>query len=275
MTTTLTSSAKELLARPIIANVATVDRAGKPQLTPVWIDVEGDEIVFNTARGRAKQANLDSNPNVAVSVVDPDDPYRVVVVRGTVEGTEAEELQICRALLAGDAPTFAGRYHQVAGAPNRPLPPDGHRVPLVVASDRSDLLSTAARWADALMTNGSPSQVATLVGRLDAECQAAGRSAGAVTVLWSGTVELVPSRGDRPAPAGSSVAPVGSPLPDAPVTLVGDTDRLRVDAASLVDAGVGGVVIHLAGGRHAESTDSMAHVGAILESALAGRTDRR
>jgi PPOX class probable F420-dependent enzyme len=89
MTTTLTSSAKELLARPIIANVATVDRAGKPQLTPVWIDVEGDEIVFNTARGRAKQANLDSNPNVAVSVVDPDDPYRVVVVRGTVEGTEA------------------------------------------------------------------------------------------------------------------------------------------------------------------------------------------
>jgi alkanesulfonate monooxygenase SsuD/methylene tetrahydromethanopterin reductase-like flavin-dependent oxidoreductase (luciferase family) len=228
----------------------------------------------DTVRGPAMVTKL-------ISAVDVISHGRAVLALGPPadDGTAAhrlaEELQICRALLAGDAPTFAGRYHQVAGAPNRPLPPDGHRVPLVVASDRSDLLSTAARWADALMTNGSPSQVATLVGRLDAECQAAGRSAGAVTVLWSGTVELVPSRGDRPAPAGSSVAPVGSPLPDAPVTLVGDTDRLRVDAASLVDAGVGGFVIHLAGGRHAESTDSMAHVGAILESALAGRTDRR
>jgi PPOX class probable F420-dependent enzyme len=88
MTTTLTRAARALLNRPLIANVATVDSGGKPQLTPVWIDVEGDQVVFNTARGRAKQSNLEHNPNVAVSVVDPDDPYNVVVVRGTAEGTE-------------------------------------------------------------------------------------------------------------------------------------------------------------------------------------------
>ncbi|MDA8057540.1 MAG: PPOX class F420-dependent oxidoreductase [Actinomycetota bacterium] len=88
MTTSLTAKARALIERPVIANVATVDPDGKPQLTPVWIDLEGDNLVFNTAKGRAKEVNLARNPVVAVSVVDPDDPYNVVVVRGTVTGTE-------------------------------------------------------------------------------------------------------------------------------------------------------------------------------------------
>ncbi|HVB93938.1 MAG TPA: PPOX class F420-dependent oxidoreductase [Acidimicrobiales bacterium] len=89
MSTTLTKAARDLINRPVIANVATIDHLGAPQLTPVWIDLDGDDLVFNTARGRAKQANLDRRPSVAVSVVDPDDPYNVVIVRGTVEETEA------------------------------------------------------------------------------------------------------------------------------------------------------------------------------------------
>lgn len=88
MTTSLTAKARALIERPVIASVATVDPDGKPQLTPVWIDLEGDNLVFNTAKGRAKEVNLARNPVVAVSVVDPDDPYNVVVVRGTVTGTE-------------------------------------------------------------------------------------------------------------------------------------------------------------------------------------------
>jgi len=88
MSTQLTQAARTLINRPVIANVATVDQEGKPQLTPVWIDIDGDDLVFNTAKGRAKQSNLDRNPSVAVSVVDPDDPYNVVIVRGTVEATE-------------------------------------------------------------------------------------------------------------------------------------------------------------------------------------------
>jgi PPOX class probable F420-dependent enzyme len=88
LTTTLTNKAKALIDRPLIASVATVDAEGRPQLTPVWIDRDGDDLVFNTARGRAKVTNLERNPHVAVSVVDPDDPYNVVVVRGEVEGTE-------------------------------------------------------------------------------------------------------------------------------------------------------------------------------------------
>lgn len=88
MTTALSDKAKALIARPVLANVATVDAAGRPQLTPVWIDLENGDLAFNTAKGRAKQANLAANPAVAVSVVDPDDPYNVVVVRGTVEPVE-------------------------------------------------------------------------------------------------------------------------------------------------------------------------------------------
>ncbi len=88
MTTQLTEKAKTLVDRPVLANIATVDAAGRPQLTPVWIDRRGDDLVFNTAKGRAKDANLVANPHVAVSVVDPDDPYNVVVVRGTVEAVE-------------------------------------------------------------------------------------------------------------------------------------------------------------------------------------------
>jgi PPOX class probable F420-dependent enzyme len=88
VTTTLTNKAKALIDRPLIASVATVGADGRPQLTPVWIDRDGDDLVFNTARGRAKVTNLERNPHVAVSVVDPDDPYNVVVVRGEVEGTE-------------------------------------------------------------------------------------------------------------------------------------------------------------------------------------------
>jgi PPOX class probable F420-dependent enzyme len=87
-TTTLSPKAKALAQRPVIANVATVDSSGRPQLTPVWIDVDGDDLVFNTARGRAKDRNLEREPHVAVSIVDPGDPYNVVVVRGTVEASE-------------------------------------------------------------------------------------------------------------------------------------------------------------------------------------------
>ncbi len=88
MSATLSNKARALIERPVLASVATVDSEGRPQVTPVWIDIEGDDLVFNTAKGRAKHTNLEKNPYVAVSVVDPDDQYNVVVVRGPVVATE-------------------------------------------------------------------------------------------------------------------------------------------------------------------------------------------
>ena len=84
MSQVLTESAKELLREPVLSHIATIDADGRPNISPVWVDVDGDDVLFNTAEGRVKTKNLRSNPNVAVSVVDPQDPQRVVALRGKV-----------------------------------------------------------------------------------------------------------------------------------------------------------------------------------------------
>jgi PPOX class probable F420-dependent enzyme len=93
MTNKLTPEDVELLKEPQIANVATVMADGTPQLTPVWVDTDGENVLFNTAKGRVKHRNLVRNPKVAISVVDGKDFYRTVVVRGTAtfveEGADA------------------------------------------------------------------------------------------------------------------------------------------------------------------------------------------
>jgi PPOX class probable F420-dependent enzyme len=84
MADTLSSKARELIARPVLASLTTLGKDGSPQVTPLWIDQDGDDLVFNTAQGRVKARHMENDPRVAVSVVDPDDPYNVVAVRGTV-----------------------------------------------------------------------------------------------------------------------------------------------------------------------------------------------
>jgi PPOX class probable F420-dependent enzyme len=85
---------RDLFERETFAVFATVMPAGTPQLTPVWIDLERrggeDRILVNTARGRQKERNVGRNPLVGVCVVDPDDPYRYVSVRGEVEEVTTE-----------------------------------------------------------------------------------------------------------------------------------------------------------------------------------------
>ena len=87
MAETLPQSALDLLDGPAFAHVATVQADGSPQTTPVWIDRDGDVIVFNTAVGRAKHRNIERDPRVALSVHDPSNPYRYLQVRGRAEMT--------------------------------------------------------------------------------------------------------------------------------------------------------------------------------------------
>src|SRR5262245_54266358 len=61
---------------------------GTPQVTPVWVDTDGDAVLFNTAKGRVKHRNLMRDPHASVSMADRDDDYRTLVVRGRVEMTE-------------------------------------------------------------------------------------------------------------------------------------------------------------------------------------------
>lgn len=80
----LSDGARELLQGQNFAHLVTLMKDGSPQVTPVWIDVEGNEVVFNTADGRLKQRNLDRDPRVALSVADAQNPYRYVQIRGRV-----------------------------------------------------------------------------------------------------------------------------------------------------------------------------------------------
>ncbi|MEO5679874.1 MAG: PPOX class F420-dependent oxidoreductase [Acidimicrobiales bacterium] len=88
MTAVLSGDVLTLLRRPLVAHVATVMADGTPQSTPVWIDTDGTDVLFNTAKGRVKHRNMLRNPAVALSFVDDENPYRMIEIRGRVEMTE-------------------------------------------------------------------------------------------------------------------------------------------------------------------------------------------
>ncbi|MEU8193693.1 PPOX class F420-dependent oxidoreductase [Microbispora amethystogenes] len=79
----LDENAVALLREPIHAWVTTVRPDGSLHNTVVWVTVDGDDVVFNTAVGRAKERHLRGNPQVSVSVLDPNDAFRFVSVSGT------------------------------------------------------------------------------------------------------------------------------------------------------------------------------------------------
>jgi PPOX class probable F420-dependent enzyme len=67
-----------------LAHLGTAMPSGAPQVTPVWFDYDGRFFLVNSARGRVKDRNMRRNPAVALSIVDPGNPYRYVSVRGRV-----------------------------------------------------------------------------------------------------------------------------------------------------------------------------------------------
>lgn len=76
--------AHAVLDKPNFAHLATVNPDGSPQVTPVWIDRQGDTILFNTAKGRQKPRNLARDPRVSISIYDADNPYQPLVIKGRV-----------------------------------------------------------------------------------------------------------------------------------------------------------------------------------------------
>lgn len=82
---TLTAEQAKLFEEPNIGLVATIRSDGTPQVTPVWVDWDGENVLFNTAEGRAKPRNIQRDPRVTVAVVSRDDPYSWVSVSGPAE----------------------------------------------------------------------------------------------------------------------------------------------------------------------------------------------
>jgi PPOX class probable F420-dependent enzyme len=66
------------------AHLATVNKDGTPQVTPVWIDFDGTHVLVNSEQKRRKTRNMQRNPNVALSLQPADNPYTYVEVRGKV-----------------------------------------------------------------------------------------------------------------------------------------------------------------------------------------------
>ncbi len=66
------------------ANIATVMKDGSPQVTPVWFDYAEGKIRVNTARGRVKSRTMRNGASVALAIMDPDNPYRYLQIRGRV-----------------------------------------------------------------------------------------------------------------------------------------------------------------------------------------------
>jgi PPOX class probable F420-dependent enzyme len=90
-----------------LAHLGTVMPNGAPQVTPVWFDYDGTFIRVNSARGRLKDRNMRRNPAVALSIVDPANPYRYVGILGRVveiteEGGDAHIDRLAKKYLGED-----------------------------------------------------------------------------------------------------------------------------------------------------------------------------
>jgi len=88
--TKIPDSHVDILESRSFAHVATVDDDGMPQVTPVWVEYDGEYVVINSAAGRKKDRNLRARPEVAISVQDPENMYRYVGVQGMVEEVTEE-----------------------------------------------------------------------------------------------------------------------------------------------------------------------------------------
>lgn len=73
-----------LTEKKAFANLATIMPDGSPQVTPVWFDYEGGHVRVNTAKGRVKARNMREGSPVALAIMDPDQPYRYVQIRGRI-----------------------------------------------------------------------------------------------------------------------------------------------------------------------------------------------
>ncbi len=74
----------DLFEKKTFGHLATVMNNGTPQVTPVWCDYDGTHVRINTAKGRLKDKNMRRNPHVAISLQDPENPYRYMTVRGDI-----------------------------------------------------------------------------------------------------------------------------------------------------------------------------------------------
>ena len=90
MTASFSPAARAIFDKQVLAHVACLDLTGGPHVTPVWVGLDGEDVIINTALGRAKARFLANDSRVAVSLTDPENPYVCVALRGIVTGFTTE-----------------------------------------------------------------------------------------------------------------------------------------------------------------------------------------
>ncbi len=80
----MTEQVSKILSDKNFAFLGTLMKDGRPHVTPVWVDLDNDHILINTAEGRIKHKNLTRDPRVSISLVDKNNPYSMVTIQGTV-----------------------------------------------------------------------------------------------------------------------------------------------------------------------------------------------
>ncbi len=86
----LTPGVRALFEGKNFGHLATIMPDGSPQVSVVWVDVEGDNILVNTSDGRIKTRNVRRDPRVAISIYDQDAPYKSAAIRGEVVEVRTE-----------------------------------------------------------------------------------------------------------------------------------------------------------------------------------------
>jgi PPOX class probable F420-dependent enzyme len=106
-TTNLTDEQRKFLEQPYYATVTTVREDGSPHTTVVWVDVDDEGVLFNTATGRAKPRHIEREPRVSLTVIDPQDGYKWISVDGraemTTEGANASIDKLAKKYLGQDS----------------------------------------------------------------------------------------------------------------------------------------------------------------------------
>ena len=111
MTEILPAKYLDLFEKKAFASLATMMPDGQPQVTPVWVDFDGVHLLVNSAKGRQKDRNMRARPRVSLALIDPDNAYRYLEVRGRVvevteDGADAHIDKMARKYLGADSYPF-------------------------------------------------------------------------------------------------------------------------------------------------------------------------
>ena len=127
---TIPDTFADLFQKKTFAQLATLMSDGSPQVTPVWCEYDGKYVVINSAKGRTKDLNMRRNPNVAVSIQDPENPYRHLSLKGKVveiteNGADAHIDKLAKKYLGEDKYPYLGPGEQRVIIKIRPQIVDG------------------------------------------------------------------------------------------------------------------------------------------------------